>query len=353
MKLLNCLILIITFNVHADWKSKVDTHANKYINATDTTAVSIIIGHKDKILFTKNYGNDINDLSMFDLASLTKVFTATSIMILEEQSRLKISDKVCWYIKQYCNKSKSSITIENLLRHNSGLPSWMELKSVKGDKFKAIFETKLKAKPNTEFIYSDIGYMTLGRIVEIVSNKSLDRFTSENIFTPLKMNQTSYSPTKSNDCVLTTTHENKCIVHDENTQTLNNVAGHAGIFSSTTDLFKFINVFVTDSKFLTKNSKNTMTIKAPTSNRGLGFDIMSPYSKWLKGSFFTDKSFGHSGYTGTSFWIDHSGLSVIILTNRVINGDSSLSKKQIKVFRKLIADTVARQVIPNKSHASI
>jgi CubicO group peptidase (beta-lactamase class C family) len=324
----------------------------------------ILVSHQGRIIFEKAYGQRslepvVEPMSfdtVFDLASLTKaVATAPSIMLLVERGRLQLDDPAAKYIPAFGKRGKSKITIRQLLTHYSGLPADLRLSKRRRSSAKniltGIYEVKPVAPPGNRFIYSDLGFVVLGKVVEKVSGKPLDLFASENFFTPLNMNSTTFHPLKLNQHLIAPTERlrgggvMRGQVHDPLAATLGGVAGDAGLFSTAQDLGRFCQML------LGKGALDGVSVLAPATIqqmvspqspagkdniRGFGWDIDSTYSS-VKGSHFSSQSFGHTGYTGTSLWIDPISESfLIILTNRV-HPDG---KGNVRELRTQIADIV-------------
>ena len=272
--------------------------------------------------------------TIFDAASLTKVIvTAPSIMILAERGQLKLDEPVATYLPDFATNNKSAITIRHLLTHTSGLrpgiprdPDWTGY-----DKAIALacLETPTHP-PGTSFRYSDINYILLGHIVARVSRKDLDDFATENIFRPLKMTDTSYRPSKNRAERIAPTERSgnsflRGTVHDPTARRMGGVAGHAGLFTTAADLARFARCILNDgeldgTRILRAETARAMrTVQTPPEmqvRRGLGWDIDSPYAG-PRGDHLPVGSFGHTGWTGTSLWIDpFSRTFVIFMSNR-------------------------------------
>ena len=294
--------------------------------------------------------------SIFDLASLTKIFTATSILILHQEGRLKISDHAGAYLPSFSRGLKAEITIEQLLRHTSGLPAANADRDYDPANPEKNWRTVLALEPaknpdtgkpyeaGETYIYSDIGYMILGKIVEATSGMSLAEFEKQKIFTPLGMQDTGFRPT-ANERIVPTSSLAAGIVHDERARYLGGVAGHAGLFSTTLDLEKFAREFLVEGngKILSKEVRELMS---SGSKRALGWDLDSPHSVPVKAAYFDSPSaLNHTGFTGTSLLIDRKSQSyLILLTNRVFPktaaaGGSPLTMAQ---FRRWITNLVAQ-----------
>lgn len=297
------------------------------------------IGKKDGVLSRAFYGKrDLitkNNLdTIYDLASLTKVVaTATSIMILEEQGKLSIKDKVSNYFPEFNSVTKKDITIEDLLLHHSGLAASTHL--VPGENYKSFISrvagSGLAYKTKTKTVYSDLGFLLLGEIVELASGLTLDQFTQTYIFKPLKMDRTGYfvAPELTSLCAPTIARR-ACIPHDpksfkfypENT-------GHAGVFSTGEDLSRFarmyLNLGTLDGVQVMKKETVQKMTRLTSDQRALGWDMLSPYSNPPRGEVFPKGiSFGHTGYTGTTMWIDpKSGSYYVFLSNRVLLGEEA------------------------------
>ncbi len=271
--------------------------------------------------------------TMFDLASLTKpVATATSIMILAERGQIRLRDKVSQYIPEFSGGEKSNVTILHLLTHQSGLiADNPERDYYDGYKlaFERIHALELKAKPGERFIYSDVGFLLLGEIVERVSSRRLSDFARANIFFPAEMNETMFRPSDyfASRCAPTEQRNGRWIqgeVHDPRSYHLGGVAGHAGLFSTADDLARYATMMLSGGTLDRSRVLGRQTIEmmiqrhaVPGGMRALGWDVQSGYSL-NKAENFSPRAFGHSGFTGTAMWIDPElDLYVIFLSNRV------------------------------------
>ena len=272
--------------------------------------------------------------TIFDAASLTKVIaTAPSIMILVDRGVVKLDEPVAKFIPDFSTNNKGAITIHHLLTHTSGLrpglprdPDWSG-----SDKAIALACAETPTHPpGTVFRYSDINYILLGHVVALASRQSLDQFASKNIFQPLKMGDTGYRPSKNlaNRIAPTERSSNGVLrgtVHDPTARRMGGVAGHAGLFTTAADVARFARCILNDgeldrTRILRPESARAMrTVQTPDDmqvRRGLGWDIDSPYAG-PRGDHFPVGSFGHTGWTGTSLWIDpFSRTFVAFLSNR-------------------------------------
>ncbi|MFC2083927.1 glycoside hydrolase family 3 N-terminal domain-containing protein [Bacteroidota bacterium] len=324
----------------------------------------LLIGHRNRIIYHKPFGNhtydtnsvNISRKSIFDLASLTKVIATTSaIMILYDNNKLDLEDKVVEYLPKFANNGKDKITIHHLLTHNSGLPSYKRFYRMYDNKDEIIndlMNIELTFNPGENYSYSDLGMIVLQLIIEKISGLSLDKFLYENLFNKLDMNSTRFNPSKEfkNQCVPTELDNywrNKLIigeVHDENSYALGGIAGHAGLFSTAHDLANLTFIYLNNGTYKQKEifQPNTIelftNIQSQNGNRSLGWGIISLSGYSSAGTKFSKNSFGHTGYTGTSIWVDKDrGLFVILLTNRV---HPSRKNKKIIEFRPKLHDYI-------------
>ena len=295
------------------------------------------------IVYRKVYGDksikpDVYPMhyeTIFDSASLTKVIaTAPSISILLEQGKLGLNDKVDQWIPGFKKNGKGGVTIRHLLTHTSGLRPGLSLRSEWLGVEAAIEKAKaerINFQPNTRFVYSDINFILLGEIVRLASGQSLDKFATENIFQPLGMVDTGFKPASDNLGRIAPTEQLGEIilhgeVHDPTARRMGGVAGHAGLFTTAKDLGIFASMMLNAGNYGGRSIFSNETIDLMTTSqtapdmkvrRGLGWDISSPYSS-PRGNHFGLSSYGHTGWTGCSIWIDPStGTSVILMTSRV------------------------------------
>jgi uncharacterized protein YbbC (DUF1343 family) len=299
----------------------------------------IIVGHDGKIVHRKAYGaralvptrETATVDTIYDVASLTKVVATTpAIMKLYEQGKIKIDDPVTVYLPEF-QGGKSEITIRNLLTHYSGLrpdldidPAWSGYDTGIG---KALID-KPAGPPGEKFVYSDINFELLGEIVRRVSGKPLDQFAREQIFEPLGMRDTTFKPAASltpriapTEVDISTGKPWRGVVHDPTARYMGGVAGHAGVFSTADDVARYAQAML-DRQFFQSATVELFTSPASPPDhpilRGLGWDIDSPYSSNRGDIFPRGTSYGHTGFTGPSVWIDPASKSfVVIMTNRV------------------------------------
>jgi uncharacterized protein YbbC (DUF1343 family)/CubicO group peptidase (beta-lactamase class C family) len=320
----------------------------------------VLVGRKGRVIWQKSYGSRAVDPArepmtaetIFDLASLTKVVaTATSIMILVERGKVRLNDPVSVYIPELKGEGRETITIEQLLIHRSGYAPDFDLRerwTGYDEAVKRLIKEPLRNPPGTRFVYSDIGFIALGEVVKRASGMPLDRFAKQNIFSPLHMNDTGFRPAASLRARIAPTEKRRGQlsylgdtpanlgadgdtwlrgqVHDPTSYRMGGVAGHAGLFSTAKDLSIYCQMILNGGQYngvrvLSALSVAEMTRPRLVSNtgatRGLGWDINSSYSG-NRGELFPLGSFGHTGFTGTSLWIDPSSqMFVVFLSNRV------------------------------------
>ena len=301
----------------------------------------VCIGRQGKIVFLKAYGNrqleptplPMTTDTVFDMASITKpVATATSIMILIERGKLKLSDKVASIIPEFAANDKDVITVRDLLIHQSGLIADNPLGDYEqgpAEAMKKINELSLQAPVGTKFIYSDVNYILLGEIVRCISGKALNEFAHENIFQPLAMAESGYLPSEPlrQRAAPTEKRDDRWMqgeVHDPRSFKLGGVAGHAGLFSTANDLAKYAQMMINGgelggTRVLSPRTVMEMTRGERVANglRGLGWDKQTGYSI-NRGDLLSSSAFGHGGFTGTVMWIDPElEMFYIFLSNRV------------------------------------
>ncbi len=300
----------------------------------------VLVGRHGKIAYVKAFGNravepgvePMTRDTIFDLASLTKpVATATSAMILVEQGKLRLDDRLGAILPEFDNHGKGEITVEQLLRHRAGLIADNPIGDF-SDGPKAAWEhlaaLHLKSPPGSSYVYSDVGFMTLGKIVETVSGTSLDKFSQEQIFKPLGMTDTRFSASDASRVAPTERAEGAMLrgtVHDPRARALGGVAGHAGLFGTADDLAIFAATMLDGGigpngrRILSPLTVRAMSDPGATpakERRGLGWDVDTPHSG-PRGARF-GQGFGHTGFTGTSLWMDpETSTFVIVLTSRL------------------------------------
>jgi SSS family transporter len=354
--------------------SSVTALVNEAIAAKKLPGVVVLINHDGKTVFEQAYGDralepvvePMTEDTIFDMASLTKcLVTATGVMQLYEEKKLQLDDPVAKYLPAFAANGKQGVTIRELLTHYSGLPEDVSLKDDWGlaapDKAEGIrraMNATLESVPGTHFKYSDINFITLGALVEALSGQTLDAYAQEHIFGPLGMAHTRYlpgkewisrtAPTAHDDQGSAATnpdydHLLRGTVHDPTTRRMGGVAGHAGVFSTAGDVALFAQALLdrlagrpsdfplqqATLKLMTQPEQPSTAVAGATiftadgktttgvATRGFGWDINSAFSR-PRGEVFPIGSFGHTGFTGTSLWMDPgSDTFVVLLANAV------------------------------------
>ena len=340
--------------------ARMDAAINEEIRQHHLPGAVVLVGRKGRIIWQQSYGSRavepvreaMTPETIFDVASLTKVVaTATSIMILVERGKVRLNDPLSLYIPELKGEGRENITIEQLLTHRSGYAPDFDLRerwSGYDEAIKRLIREPLRNPPGTRFTYSDIGFIALGEVVKRASGMPLDQFAKQNIFVPLGMRDTGFRPSSTLRARIAPTEKRRGQlsylgdtaanvgaegdvwlrgqVHDPTSYRMNGVAGHAGLFSTARDLAIYCQMILNGGQYnglrvLSVLSVAEMTRPRLVSNtggtRGLGWDINTSYSS-NRGELFPLGSFGHTGFTGTSIWIDPSSqMFVVFLSNRV------------------------------------
>jgi uncharacterized protein YbbC (DUF1343 family)/CubicO group peptidase (beta-lactamase class C family) len=299
----------------------------------------LLVGHDGHVIYRKAFGNrslepkvePMTVDTIFDMASLTKVIaTTTAVMQLEEQGRIRMNDPVVKYIPEFGQNGKSDITVRDLLTHYSGFAPDIDLTPAftsRETAYGLAFAETPVAPPETQFIYSDTNFIVLAALVERITGMTLDVYCVQNIFTPLGMSRTRFLPPADWIPQIAPTQYDehnqmlRGVVHDPRSRRMGGVAGHAGLFSTADDLAKFAQALLDGSPVLSQLAIHKMTSPEQAANmpaiRGFGWDIDSPFST-NRGELLPVGSFGHTGFTGTSIWIDPTTHTyTILLTNSV------------------------------------
>lgn len=296
---------------------------------------------RDRAVYRKAFGNRalspveqaMTEDTIFDAASLTKVVATTpAVMLLVERGQVDLDGPVAKYIPEFAKEGKEPITVRHLMTHTSGLRAGIG--AFEGGTETAILlacREKLVNPIGAQFLYSDINYILLGEIVHRVSGKPINRFAMDEIFVPLKMRNTGYLPlTEWRERIAPTEKEGtnilRGVVHDPTARRMDRVAGHAGVFTTAADLARFARMMLNYGEldgvrlFKPETVRLMTSVQTPpgmTARRGLGWDIDTSFSG-PRGSLFPVGSYGHTGFTGTTMWIDpFSKTFVILLTNSV------------------------------------
>lgn len=389
-----------TIGINAAKLNQIDALIEKDIADKKLPGAVVIVGHKGKIVYRKAFGNralvptveKMTVETIFDAASLTKpIATATSIMILVEQGKLRLNDTIGKFIPEIEDEAAKKVTVQQLLTHTSGYAPDFDLKEKwtgRDGMLAALKKEKLKNPAGTKFVYSDIGFIVLGELVERVSGKSEDVFTAENFLgssglnmkdsrfrkiiqtanstqnLPLNNDADRIAPTENirgQNSYLGSKYEgdektgNKILrgeVHDPTAFRMGGVAGHAGLFSTADDLARYCQMLLNGGILDGKRILSAQTVARMTApyvvsetgeTRGLGWDMNTSFSS-NRGELFPLGSFGHTGFTGTSVWIDRvTQTFVVFLSNRVHpdgKGDvTALRAKVATVAASAVEDT--------------
>jgi uncharacterized protein YbbC (DUF1343 family)/CubicO group peptidase (beta-lactamase class C family) len=353
----------------------------------DLPGAVVLVGRGDAIVYHHAFGQravrpspePMTEDTIFDLASLTKVVaTTTSVMKLVEEGRIRLNDPVAQFIPEFARFGKDGITIRHLLTHTSGLRPDLELEVEFHGSAEAIrraCDEVPTARPGERFVYSDINFFLLGDIVGRVSGQTLDRYARAAIFDPLAMTETTFLPPESwrpriaptEACAMLSWPCSgdapflRGVVHDPTSRRMDGVAGHAGLFSTAADLSRFCRMLLDGGRLGAARILSPATVARMTSPatpvemhavRGLGWDIDSSYSS-NRGELFPIGSYGHTGFTGTSLWLDPASKSyVIFLSNRVHpdgKGDVTALRGKVATVAAaalLSAEDVARRLQP-------
>jgi CubicO group peptidase (beta-lactamase class C family) len=340
------------------------------------SAFAVGVGRHGRLVHLRGYGRThvgidsypVEERTLFDLASLTKVVaTTTAAMMLEEEGRLDLDRPVAYYLLELTDSAKAGITVRMLLTHTGGLEAGAPLHvrerctpggctgphRGRAQYLEAIDQRPLRQPPGTGTVYSDWDMILLQLVVERVSGQPLDVFLAQRVFGPLGMRDTHFSPVPTHNSRVTATSVDASRglihgeVHDGNAWAMGGVSGHAGLFSTVTDLAVFAQMLLNGGVYDGVRLLRQETIarwtapQGPGSSRALGWD--TPSGRSSAGRFFGARSFGHTGWTGTSLWIDpERSLFVILLTNRVnIPGEN----QRHVPLRRAIADAVQNSIL--------
>jgi len=351
----------------ADRLGQIDRLVVEAIDRGEAPGAVVLVTRRGHVVYRKAFGarsvaparEPMTEDTIFDAASLTKVVaTAPAIMILTEEGRISLSDPVANYIPEFAQNEKDKVTVLELLTHYSGLRADLDLDTPWEGYERGIAlacAEKLVAPPGEKFIYSDINYVVLGEIVKRVSGKSLPQFSAERIFGPLGMTDTTFRPDASLAPRIAPTETRggtmlRGAVHDPTAARMDGAAGNAGLFTTADDLAVYGQMLLNmgaygDTRVLSPLGVLAMTtprfLNGRSIERGGGFDVSSSFSS-LRGDLFPVGSFGHTGFTGTSLWVDPlTETAVIVLTSRL----HPEGKGNTVPLRKRIASVVAASVL--------
>ncbi len=352
--------------------SRLDEFLCKCIENGAFPGAVVLVGRRSRIVYHKAFGYsmitprqvEMRKDTIFDLASLTKpIVAATLTMILVEEGVLRLDDKIIDLVSPglaplYGEGDKQKVSVLHLLTHTSGLPAWLPLYSYcssRDEVFRYVIRMPLKYPPGDKVVYSDLGIILLTYIIEYLTGKRIDVLARDLIFNPLGMNDTTYNPSKEVADRIAATEfcrfRKRILVgevHDENAYRMDGVSGHAGLFSTALDIAKFAQFMLNRGSLgnvtiLSRKSVDLMTrchTEGLNDRRGIGWALKTRGSSC--GDLFSDRSYGHTGFTGTSLWIDpEEELFVVFLTNRV---HPTRENRAILRIRPLLHNIVASSI---------
>ena len=333
-------------------------------------AASVAVTYQGQLVALKAFGRftyepdspAVTVATVFDLASVSKVVaTTTMAMILYERGLIDLEAPVASIVPEFAGTDtrRGEVTVRMLLAHSSGLPAYEKLflkATTRDELLAAAFATPLTADPGTRAEYSDIGFIILAIALERVADESLDRFCQREIFGPLGMVHTAFNPPAAWRASIPPTADDHTFrkriiqgeVQDENASVLGGVAGHAGLFATAEDLATFAHVLLQGGAPLVRPETLALFTRRETSpagtSRALGWD--TPSSPSQSGKYFSARSFGHLGYTGTSLWIDpERQLSVTLLTNRTWPDCDNKAIKDVRpAFHDAVVEALERKL---------
>ncbi|HUF28491.1 MAG TPA: serine hydrolase [Gemmatimonadaceae bacterium] len=358
----------LSVGMSAERLEAIDRVVARGVSAGGYPGAAIVVGRKGSSVWSKGFGflswnrasGDVDPNStIYDLASLTKVVGLTmAAMVLFDEGKLSLDAPVVEYLPEFAGGGRDPITIRQLLTHRSGLPAGRDVWRVARSPEQAramLLETALACKPDRCYIYSDIGADILGFAIERISGQSLDHFLDERVFGPLGMTDTFFRPADSLRARIAPTdltpprgYPLRGQVHDENAFALGGVAGHAGLFSTAGDLAVYAQMMLNGGHFngvrVVSDSAVAIFTARARGSRALGWDTSNGGSG--AGEYLSPSAYGHTGFTGTSMWIDpEREMFVILLTNRVHAARAKRPATVIADVRADVADLAALAVI--------
>jgi serine-type D-Ala-D-Ala carboxypeptidase len=347
--------------------AKIDHVVLRGISAGGYPGAAVVVGRRGAAVVEKGFGKlswesgsptVSPDRTIYDLASLTKVVATTSaLMILYDEGKIRLDDPVSKYVPGFSGGQKDQVTVRMLLEHRSGLPAGRDLWRIAHTPAEArqtVIETPLVCAPNQCYEYSDLGADMLGFVVEAAAGEPLDQFARERVFEPLGMQNTFFRPADSLRSRVAPTevapprgYPLQGEVHDENAYALGGVAGHAGLFSTAADLSVFAQMMLNGGEYngrrLIADSTVALFTTRAAGTRALGWDTCGGSGSC--GEYLGEDAYGHTGFTGTSLWIDPDrDMFVLLLTNRVHEARARRPAKVIADVRADLADAAALAV---------
>lgn len=352
----------------AERLASIDRVVARGIKAGGFPGASVVVGRRGAAVYQRGFGKlgwtassaaVAPERTIYDLASLTKVVgTATAAMVLYDEGRLDLDAPVARYLPAFSGGLKDSVTVRHLLTHRSGLPAGRDLWRLAHTPAEAkslVLETPLACRPGQCFVYSDLGADVMAWVVEAIAGQGLDSFLRERVFEPLGMNDTFFRPAADlRDRVAPTEvspprgYPIRGEVHDENAWALGGVAGHAGLFSTASDLSIFAQMMLNGGEYggvrIASDSAVALFTRRTSGTRALGWDTAD--GEGSSGIYLDAGAYGHTGFTGTSIWIDpNREMFVILLTNRVHAARARRPAKVIADVRADLSDAAAIAVV--------
>jgi CubicO group peptidase (beta-lactamase class C family) len=352
----------------AERLANIDRVVRRGITAGGFPGAAVVVGRGGAAVLQRGYGRlgwtagslaVSAEETLYDLASLTKVVgTATAAMILYDEGRLDLNAPVRQYLPEFSGGNKDFVTVRQVLTHHSGLPAGKQLWRTAfspSDARQIVLGSELVCAPGSCFIYSDLGADVIGWIVEAIAGQRLDVFLKERVFDPLGMSDTQFNPSGALASRAAPTeiapprgYPLKGEVHDENAFALGGVAGHAGLFSTASDLAVFAQMMLNGGEYggirLVSDTAVARFTARTAGTRALGWDTAD--GDGGAGDYLSSRSYGHTGFTGTSIWIDPDrNMFVILLTNRVHAARARRPAKVISDVRADLADAAALAVV--------
>lgn len=329
-------------------RSEIDRAARTAIEAGATPGAVVLVRLRNQVVHHAAYGSSLTHQTattrapspitaqadtIYDLASLSKLFTATCLVRLAEDGKLSLDEPVAKWLPEFAANGKAALTVRQVITHSAGLPSFLPLwqsDPTREARLTRALEVAPTAAPGTRVLYSDLGLIALGQLVERIYGAALDRAVAELVMLPLRLSQTRYRPPADLRPRIAPTEFQESTerglvwgeVHDENAWALGGVAGHAGLFGTAADVGVFGQVFLDSGalggrRLLRPESVAEMTRSQvqPHAWRGLGWELNAGY---FMGRLARPETFGHTGFPGTSLVVDPAHtLVVVVLTNRV------------------------------------
>ncbi|MBC8088353.1 MAG: beta-lactamase family protein [Phycisphaerae bacterium] len=353
----------------AERLATIDRVVRRGITAGGFPGAAVVVGRKGYSVWSKGFGSldwtagglpVTSSQSIYDLASLTKVIaTTTAIMVLYDEGKVSLDAPVSRYLPTFSGGLKDQVTVKHLLTHRAGLAPGRELWRIARNPDEAraaVLASNIGCQPGKCYEYSDLGADILGFIAEAASGVRLDEFLDERVFSPLGMTDTHFklsladaARTAPTEILPPRGYPLRGEVHDENAYALGGIAGHAGLFSTANDLSVFAQMLLNSGTYnghriVADSTVALFTRRAETGTRALGWDSCDGNGGC--GQYLSARAFGHTGFTGTSIWIDPDRqMFVILLTNRVHAAKAKRPSTVIADVRNDLSDAAALAVM--------